>query len=235
MNRKGVIVVKITFHGHAVLSIELEDGQKLLFDPFINGNAMTDLDAETVDPDWLLITHGHSDHVGDMVAIAKRTEAPIISVVEVCQYATSKGVTKTHGMNIGGSYTFPFGKVRFVQTQHSSGLEEDGKMIYMGNPAGIILEAEGKTIYHAGDTALFGDMALIGEQFAIDVAFLPIGDNFTMGPKDAAVAAHLLKAKKVVPVHYNTFPLIKQDPAAFIDLLPEGVGTVLAVGESIDC
>ncbi len=91
MNRKGVIVVKITFHGHAVLSIELEDGQKLLFDPFINGNAMTDLDAETVDPDWLLITHGHSDHVGDMVAIAKRTEAPIISVVEVCQYATSKG------------------------------------------------------------------------------------------------------------------------------------------------
>lgn len=150
MNRKGVIVVKITFHGHAVLSIELEDGQKLLFDPFINGNAMTDLDAETVDPDWLLITHGHSDHVGDMVAIAKRTEAPIISVVEVCQYATSKGVTKTHGMNIGGSYTFPFGKVRFVQAQHSSGLEEDGKMIYMGNPAGIILEAEGKTIYHAG-------------------------------------------------------------------------------------
>jgi L-ascorbate metabolism protein UlaG (beta-lactamase superfamily) len=226
--------MKITFHGHAVLTVELEDGQKLLFDPFINGNAMTDLDADTVDPDWLLITHGHSDHIGDMVPIAKRTDATIISVVEVCKYAIQKGVTKTHGMNLGGGYSFPFGKVHFVQAHHSAGLEEDGKMIYMGTPAGIILEAEGKTIYHAGDTALFGDMALIGEQFDIDVAFLPIGDNFTMGPKDAATAAHLLKAKTVVPVHYNTFPLIKQDPTTFVDLLPAGVGKILAVGESIE-
>ena len=172
--------MKLTYHGHSVLAIQLADGQKLLFDPFITGNALTDLDAETVETDWLLITHGHSDHIGDMVPIAKRNEAPVISVVEICRYAARKGVAETHGMNMGGSFEFPFGKISMVEAKHSSGLEEDGTMIYMGNPVGIILEAEGKTIYHAGDTALFSDMAMIGERFDIDVAFLPIGDNFTM-------------------------------------------------------
>ena len=136
-------------------------------------------------------------------------------------------------MNIGGAHEFLFGKVTLVQAHHSSGIEEDGTTIYMGNPAGIIIQAEGKTIYHAGDTALFGDMALLGEQFDIDVAFLPIGDNFTMGPQDAATAAGLLQAKKAVPFHYNTFPLIKQDPQDFIKLLPAGVGKGLMIGESI--
>jgi len=121
-----------------------------------------------------------------------------------------------------------------VEAKHSSGLEEDGTMIYMGNPVGIILEAEGKTIYHAGDTALFSDMAMIGERFDIDVAFLPIGDNFTMGVQDAATAAALLNASKVVPIHYNTFPMIKQDPQTFVNLLPAGVGQILAVGETLE-
>lgn len=226
--------MKLTYHGHSVLAIQLADGQKLLFDPFITGNALTDLDADTVETDWLLITHGHSDHIGDMVPIAKRNEAPVISVVEICRYAARKGIAETHGMNMGGSFEFPFGKISMVEAKHSSGLEEDGTMIYMGNPVGIILEAEGKTILHAGDTALFSDMAMIGERFDIDVAFLPIGDNFTMGVQDAATAAALLNASKVVPIHYNTFPMIKQDPQTFVNLLPAGVGQILAVGETLE-
>ncbi|MDT2758592.1 metal-dependent hydrolase [Enterococcus xiangfangensis] len=226
--------MKITYHGHSVLSIVMKDGQKLLFDPFITGNSLTDLIADEVKTDWILVTHGHSDHIGDMIPIAKRNDATVISIVEICNFAEKNGVQKTHGMNIGGKFDFPFGRVKMVQAYHSSGYEVNGQMLYMGEPAGFILQAEGKTIYHAGDTAYFGDMAFLGETFEIDLAFLPIGDNFTMGPSDAAVAAKKLKAKHVVPIHYNTFPVIKQDPEAFVQLLPENVGTIMAVGETIE-
>lgn len=226
--------MKITYHGHSVLSIVMANGQKLLFDPFITGNALTDLKAEEVTADWILVTHGHSDHIGDLIPIAKRNDATVISIVEICSFAEQNGVQKTHGMNIGGKFDFPFGRVKMVPAQHSSGYEIDGQMIYMGEPAGFILQAEGKTLYHAGDTAEFGDMALLGETFEIDLAFLPIGDNFTMGPQDAASAAKRLKAKQVVPIHYNTFPVIEQDPDAFVQLLPEKVGKVMAVGETIE-
>lgn len=226
--------MKITYHGHSVLSIVMANGQKLLFDPFITGNALTDLKAEEVTADWILVTHGHSDHIGDLIPIAKRNDATVISIVEICSFAEQNGVQKTHGMNIGGKFDFPFGRVKMVPAQHSSGYEVDGQMIYMGEPAGFILQAEGKTLYHAGDTAEFGDMALLGETFEIDLAFLPIGDNFTMGPQDAASAAKRLKAKQVVPIHYNTFPVIEQDPDAFVQLLPEKVGKVMAVGETIE-
>lgn len=226
--------MKITYHGHSVLSIVMANGQKLLFDPFITGNALTDLKAEEVTADWILVTHGHSDHIGDLIPIAKRNDATVISIVEICSFAEQNGVQKTHGMNIGGKFDFPFGRVKMVPAQHSSGYEADGQMIYMGEPAGFILQAEGKTLYHAGDTAEFGDMALLGEAFEIDLAFLPIGDNFTMGPQDAASAAKRLKAKQVVPIHYNTFPVIEQDPDAFVQLLPEKVGKVMAVGETIE-
>ncbi|MBM7710817.1 metal-dependent hydrolase [Enterococcus xiangfangensis] len=226
--------MKITYHGHSVLSIVMKDGQKLLFDPFITGNSLTDLIADEVKTDWILVTHGHSDHIGDMIPIAKRNDATVISIVEICNFAEKNGVQKTHGMNIGGEFDFPFGRVKMVQAYHSSGYEVNGQMLYMGEPAGFILQAEGKTIYHAGDTAYFGDMAFLGETFEIDLAFLPIGDNFTMGPSDAAIAAKRLKAKHVVPIHYNTFPVIKQDPEAFVQLLPENVGTIMTVGETIE-
>lgn len=224
--------MKITYHSHSVIDIKLDDGTDLLFDPFITDNPKTDLVAEKVKADYILVTHGHSDHVGDMVPIAKNCDATIIGMVELCTFAEKNGVKKTHGMNIGGKFDFPFGQVKMVHAQHSAGYEVDGQMLYLGEPAGFIIQAEGKTIYHAGDTSNFGDMALFGEAFNIDVAFLPIGDNFTMGPKEAASAAKRLKAKQVVPIHYNTFPLIEQDPQAFVALLPAGVGKVMTVGDS---
>lgn len=226
--------MKITYHGHSVLSIILNDGQNLLVDPFISANPLTDLNVDTVKADWILVTHGHSDHIGDMIPIAKQNHATIISMVEICTFAKKNGVEKTHGMNIGGKADFPFGRVKMVPAQHSSGYDVDGQTLYMGEAAGFILQAEGKTLYHAGDTADFSDLALLGDAFDIDVAFLPIGDNFTMGPEEAACAAKRLKAKQVVPIHYNTFPVIQQDPEAFVQLLPKNVGKVLAVGETLE-
>lgn len=225
--------MKITYHGHSVIQMELANGDRLLFDLFIRGNPVTDLQAETVKTDYVLVTHGHNDHIGDMVEISRKNNALLISMVEICDFATTQGVKRTHGMNLGGKYAFPFGSLTLTPALHSSSYTFEGQTLYMGEAAGMIIEADGKIIFHAGDTADFSDLALIGEQYDIDVAFLPIGDNFTMGPGAAIRAAKRLKAKKVVPIHYNTFPVIKQDPYAFTEKLP-GIGHVLAVGESLE-
>ncbi|EMT45427.1 metal-dependent hydrolase [Anoxybacillus flavithermus] len=224
--------MKVTYHGHSVVKIETS-GKTIFIDPFITGNPTTDLKAEDVYVDVILLTHGHNDHVGDTVALAKKHDALVIAPYELATYLGWKGV-RVHPMHIGGSFSFDFGKVKLTQAFHgSSYVEENETIVYTGMPSGILFSAEGKTIYHAGDTALFSDMKLIGEMNDIDVAFLPIGDNFTMGPEDAAVAARWLKAKIAVPIHYNTFPVIQQDPQRFVKMI-DGVGRILHVGESIE-
>lgn len=224
--------MKISYHGHAVVKIET-NGKTILIDPFLTGNPLTDLSVETESPDYIILTHGHADHVGDTVELAKKKDALVIAMVELADFLSTKGV-RTHGMNIGGSFKFEFGKVKLTQAFHSTGYMEGENIVYLGMPAGILLTIEEKIIYHAGDTGLFSDMKLIGDRHQPDVAFLPIGDNFTMGPDDAAYAAQLLRAKMVVPIHYNTFPVIEQEPHSFVKLLDEGIGKVMNPGDSFE-
>ena len=226
--------MKISYHGHSVVKVEA-NGKTIIVDPFITGNNSTDLNADNLKVDVILLTHGHNDHVGDTVELAKENDALVVAPFELATFLSWKGV-KVHPMHIGGAYTFDFGKVKLTHAFHGSSYEdaENQTITYTGMPAGILLTIDGKTMYHAGDTALFSDMKLIGELNSIDVAFLPIGDNFTMGIEDALIAAKWLQAKKVVPIHYNTFPIIEQDPTEFTNKLPEDVGVLLNVGESIE-
>ena len=225
--------MKISYHGQSAVYVQTEK-HHILIDPFITGNPLSDLDPDTVKADEVILTHGHGDHLGDTVAIAKRTGAKVIAINELAVYLEQQGLD-THGMNIGGGYQFDFGHVKFTQAFHSSAfIEEDGTFIYTGMPAGLLLTVEGKTIYHLGDTALFSDLKMYGEQNDIDLAFIPIGDNFTMGPEDALIAADWIQADVVVPVHYNTFPVIEQDPVAFTEKVRTGKGLPLKVGESIN-
>ncbi|MGG0460362.1 metal-dependent hydrolase [Priestia aryabhattai] len=222
----------VSYHGHSIVKIETK-GKTILIDPFITGNELTDLNAEEVKADVILLTHGHNDHVGDTVEIAKRSGALVVAVAELATYLSWQGLN-VHPMSIGGAYTFDFGTVKLTQAFHGSSYTENNeKIIYTGMPAGLLLTIEGKTIYHAGDTALFSDLKLIGRHKP-DLAFLPIGDNFTMGPEDAAIAAEWVQAKLVVPIHYNTFPVIKQDPHQFVESLSGVEGKVLKAGEGLD-
>ncbi|HGE5782391.1 TPA: metal-dependent hydrolase [Bacillus pseudomycoides] len=225
--------MKISYHGHSVVKIEA-NGKVILIDPFLTGNPKTDLKAEDVKVDAIILSHGHGDHVGDTVALAKKNNAVVVAPFELATFLGWQGVN-THPMHIGGSHVFDFGKVKFTQAFHGSSYidEENQTITYTGMPAGILFTAEEKTVYHAGDTALFSDMKLIGSLNNIDVAFLPIGDNFTMGPEDAVLAAEWIGAKTVVPMHYNTFPVIQQNPHLFVQKLTSSTGKVLEAGESI--
>ncbi|MEN6555824.1 MAG: metal-dependent hydrolase [Anaerolineaceae bacterium] len=199
-----------TWYGHATIGLDC-DGIKLVVDPFFSGNPAAAVKAQQVRADYLLISHGHSDHVGDALDIARRTGATVVANAEISSWFSGKGV-KTHAQHIGGGFRYPFGYLKLTQALHGSALPDGSNG---GNPAGFLLSTNaGEKIYLAGDTGLFGDMRLIGEE-GLDLAALPIGDNYTMGPDDALRAVKLLQPKVVIPIHYNTFPLIQQDVQAW--------------------
>ncbi|MBY6035196.1 metal-dependent hydrolase [Fictibacillus nanhaiensis] len=225
--------MKVTYHGHSVLEIQTEE-HSVWIDPFINGNNQCKMEVKDVKADVILLTHGHNDHVGDTVEIAKKNNSLVVAPFELAEYIGTYDV-ETHPMHIGGSHTFSWGRVKFTQAFHgSSYTEEDGKVIYTGMPSGILLTVDGKTLYHAGDTALFSDMKMIGELEKPDAAFLPIGDNFTMGPDDALIAAKWIGASINIPIHYNTFPVIEQDPELAFTSKLGNKGKVLHSGESLN-
>ncbi|WP_046213100.1 metal-dependent hydrolase [Paenibacillus wulumuqiensis] len=227
--------MKITYYGQSCLLVE-EGGKKVIIDPFLSGNPQVNIDLKDIQVDAVILTHGHADHYGDTVEIAQNNNCPVIAIVELAQYAAGKGAPEVVGMNLGGAKQFDGFKVKFTLAFHTSSIQDGDQVVYLGEPAGILLTMGGKTLYHAGDTALFGDMKLIGELNKIDAAALPIGDFYTMGPEDALLAAEWVKAGHVIPVHYNTFPAIEQDGDAFVAALQKkGLqGSVLQVGESVD-
>lgn len=203
----------VQYLGHACFLLTTSKARVLL-DPFLTGNPKAAIPAEKVAADFILVSHGHGDHYGDAVPIAKRTGATIVAPYELALHAGAQGA-KVHPMGCGGGKDFPFGRVQLTIAHHSSSLDEGGKTVSVAAPVGFLIQAEGKTIYFAGDTALTMDMELLGRRNRIDLALLPIGDNFTMGPGDAAEAVKMLQAKKAVPMHYNTFDLIEVDPGIF--------------------
>ncbi len=223
--------MKVTFLGHAGFLIETGDC-RLLIDPFLDGNPLAVQSSDQVEADYILLTHGHSDHLGDALPIASRCGSTIIAPFELATYCQKKGAD-VHPMHIGGGFNFPFGRVKLTQAFHGSAIGEE--MLAGGNPCGFILELEDKVIYHAGDTGLFGDMQLIGELYDLDLAMLPIGDNFVMGIDDALRAAEFIRARAIIPMHYGTFEVIDQDPKLFVEGLQamelDTEAIVLAPGE----
>ena len=226
--------MKLSFHGQSTIYFE-GNGKKVIVDPFISGNDKCDLDEQRLAVDYIILTHGH-DHFGDVVELANRNHATVIGSAEIAGYlSTYYGVENVRGMNIGGKAELDFGSVKYVQAFHSSSYtHENGIPVYLGMPMGIVIEAEGKTIYHTGDTGLFSDMELIAKRHPVDVCFVPIGDNFTMGIDDAAYAVNeFIKPSISVPVHYNTFPLIEQDPQQFKDAVNVGEVQILEPGQEV--
>ncbi len=200
--------MNITYYGHSCFGIEINSKQ-LLFDPFITPNELAkSIDASTVKADYILVSHGHVDHVYDLISIAKRTNAKVICNWEIHVWLNKQGIENTHPMNIGGKTKFDFGNIKCVAAVHSSSLP-DGT--YGGNPMGFIVESDTSNFYYAGDTALTYDMKLIGEYRKIDFAFLPIGDNFTMGMDNAILASEFIKCRNIIGMHYDTFGYIKID------------------------
>ncbi|HSM25232.1 MAG TPA: metal-dependent hydrolase [Anaerolineaceae bacterium] len=222
---------KYTWYGHATHGLETS-GYKLIIDPFFSGNPAASIKAEQVQADYILITHGHGDHIGDTISIAQRTNAEVISNFEIINWLEKKGVKKLHAQHLGGGFQYPFGYLKLTLALHGSALP-DGS--YGGNPAGFLLTTnDGMKIYFAGDTGLFGDMQLIGEE-GIDLAILPIGDNYTMGPQDALRAVHKIQPKHVIPVHFNTWDLISQDGDDWAEMVKSEIACqvhVLKPGDS---
>jgi L-ascorbate metabolism protein UlaG (beta-lactamase superfamily) len=226
-------MLKLTFLGHSC--VMATDGKyRLIIDPFLSGNPQAPVSQEDIDVDYILVTHGHGDHLGDAIEISKRTGATIIAPNELALWVTNKGAL-AHNMHIGGSYKFEFGRVKLTIAHHGSAAGESG-LEYTGNPCGFVFDMGDKMVYHTGDTGLFLDMKLIGEMNKIDIMFLPIGDNFTMGIDDGVKAVEFVKPKIAVPVHYKTWDIIDVEPGEFKDKLKDsGVEVaILKPNESLE-
>jgi L-ascorbate metabolism protein UlaG (beta-lactamase superfamily) len=223
--------MKYTNYGQSCFLLET-DNQKFLFDPFISGNPLAkDIDISKIEADYILVSHGHGDHVGDLIAIAKQTKAQVIAMPEVIGWAMKQGVENVHPMNYG-KYKFEFGTVRMVWATHSAGLP-DGS--YGGNPAGFVLELDSKQIYFAGDTGLTIEMKLLANLYNLDYAILPIGGNYTMDVDDAVIASNYIDCNKIIGVHYDTFPVIEIDSEVAVESFKRAKKTLLlpAIGETI--
>lgn len=206
--------MEITYYGHSCFQIQTND-KSIVFDPFIQANALaSEVNLAEIACNYMLISHAHEDHIADVESLSKLHDFTLVSNYEIVSWFAKKGIEKGHPMNHGGHWNFDFGKVKYVNAVHSSSFP-DGS--YGGNPGGFLLEIEGKHIYYAGDTALHQDMKLIGSSFAPDFAFLPIGDNFTMGYEDALIAADFIQCEHIIGMHYDTFPYIEIDKKAAIN------------------
>ena len=228
----------ITFLGHSTFIVRTPGGKRLLFDPWLTGNpSCPESLRKPPRVDLILATHGHSDHIGDLVACARESAAPVAAIFELCDWLGRKGIQHVVPMNKGGSVDVAGLRITMTDARHSSGFVDNGQMVYMGEAAGFVVRLEdGRAIYYAGDTCLFGDMRLIGEMYRPDIAFLPIGDRFTMDPAAAARAAEWLGVRQVVPMHWGTFPVLTGTPAALKALLqPKGIDVLeLAPGQTAE-
>jgi L-ascorbate metabolism protein UlaG (beta-lactamase superfamily) len=226
-------MTKLTWLGHSAWQIEAA-GKTIQIDPFFTGNPAATVAADQVAADFILISHGHGDHVGDVVSIARRTQATVIANFEITEWLSRQGVRHVHPMNLGGAHPFPFGHLKMTIAHHSSMLPDGANG---GNPCGFLLRlADGRKLYHAADTGLFLDMQLIGEE-GIDLAILPIGDNYTMGPDDALRAVRFLNPRHVIPTHFGTWEVIAQNPEAWakrVRIETSSIPAVLKPGESFD-
>jgi len=217
--------LSITWFGHATFLLCTPAGKRVLLDPWFTSNpSCPDAMKKPPKADLILASHGHFDHIEDLLLCARDSGAPVVGIFELCDWLGRKGIQNTSPMNKGGSQTIAGLRVTMTDARHSSGFVDNGQMVYMGEPAGYVLTLEdGRVIYFAGDTCLFGDMRLIGEMYRPEIAFLPIGDRFTMDPAAAAKACEFLGVKQVVPMHWGTFPLLTGTPAELKKLVPRGV------------
>lgn len=223
--------MKLRYFSHSSFQITTDAGQVILIDPFLDDNPTSPVKSEDVSANFIVLTHGHGDHIGDAFKIAERTDPLFICVNELANYCIDKGF-RAHNMHIGGGYNFDFGRLKFTIAHHGSMTPDN---TYGGEPAGVVLTIDGKTLYHTGDTGLFYDMKLIGEMTSPDYMLLPIGDNFTMGIEDAVKAVELVNPGFAVPMHYNTFPVIEADPELFKRQVEAagGKALVMSYGEEI--
>ncbi|MCK4412912.1 MAG: metal-dependent hydrolase [Candidatus Eisenbacteria sp.] len=222
---------RATFLGHACVALAHEH-HRLIVDPFLSGNPVAAAQPAEIDVQYILVSHGHGDHIGDAIAIALRTGATIIASFELATLCAGEGA-KTHPMHVGGAHEFDFGRVKLTIAHHGGGHGENASR-YTGPPVGFLVTLGGKTLYHSGDTGLFYDMKLIGEMNDIELAFLPIGDNFTMGINDAVKAVEFLHPRRVVPMHYDTFPIVSADPMVFARQVKGAEVVVLKPGASVE-